>query len=171
MSTLTPTERAHTDRIAALFDAESASLLGYFIRRVDNREDAADCVAETALALWRRAADLPETPERARMWMYGIARRVLATQRRGAIRRSALADRLREEVSASSESPAPELDEVRYAVRLLPAREQELIGLVHWEGFTVTEAAEVIGIRAGTAQMRYSRARNRLRAALDSPRA
>ena len=160
---------AHADQVSALFDAESASLLGYFIRRVENREDAADLVAETALALWRRAADLPETSERARMWMYGIARRVLATHRRGAIRRTALADRLREEVSASVESPAPELDEVRDAVRSLPAKEQELIGLVHWEGFTVTEAAEVIGIRAGTAQMRYSRARKRLRSALTHP--
>ena len=97
------------------------------------------------------------------MWMYGIARRVLATHQRGAIRRVALADRLRADIATTAAPQEPEIDEVRDAVRSLPPREQELIGLVHWEGFTVTEAAQVIGIRAGSAQMRYSRARKNLR--------
>lgn len=156
------------ERVAALFAAESPALLRYFLRRVEVRDDAADLVAETTLVLWRRAADLPGDDERARMWMYGIARRTLATYRRSGIRRLALADRLRDEVALSDASTVrdPGLDEVRAAVLALPRREQDVVALVHWEGFTVTEAAAVLDIRPGTAQMRYSRARARLRAAL-----
>jgi len=155
----------HADRVSELFEAESGALLRYFLRRVEVREDAADLVAETALVLWRRAADLPGDAERDRMWMYGIARRTLSGYRRSGIRRRALADRLRDELATTGdEAPAgPQLDEVRSAVRALPQREQDVVALVHWEGFTVTAAAAVLGIRPGTAQMRYSRARARLR--------
>ena len=158
----------HGHPVSELFATESGALLRYFLRRTEIREDAADLVGDTALALWRRADDLPGDPERARMWLYGIARHTLSTHRRGAIRRSALADRLRDELAAS---PAFEvrdaaLDEVRDAVRGLRRRDQEVVLLVHWEGFTVTQAAAILGIRTGTAQMRYSRARARLRAAL-----
>jgi RNA polymerase sigma-70 factor (ECF subfamily) len=52
------------------------------------------------------------------------------------------------------------------AVMTLPRREEELIVLVHWEGFSVAQAAIIIGIRPGAARMRYHRARLRLLAAL-----
>lgn len=153
-------------RVTALFEAEAVSLLGYFLRRVDNRDDAADLVGETAATLWRRCDSVPNDPEQARMWMYGVARRTLATHRRGHGRRLALADRLREELAVIAPPPDPRVEEVRAAVRALPQRERDIVGLVHWEGFTVTQAANILGIRAGAAQMRYHRARTRLRSVL-----
>jgi len=153
-------------RVSALFETEAIGLLGYFLRRVADRDDAADLVGETALTLWRRADSIPEDEQQARMWMYGVARRTLATHRRGHGRRLALTDRLRDELSAGEPYPDPRVDEVKSAVRSLPPREREIIGLVHWEGFSVTQAATIIGIRPGAAQMRYQRARARLRATL-----
>jgi RNA polymerase sigma-70 factor, ECF subfamily len=153
-------------RVSVLFETEAVGLLGYFLRRVDDRDDAADLVGETALTLWRRADSIPADPQQARMWMYGVARRTLATHRRGQGRRLALTERLREELAVDIPTPDPRVDDVRAAVRALPPRERELIGLVHWEGFTVTQAAAIMGTRAGAAQMRYQRARARLRAAL-----
>lgn len=153
-------------RVSAAFDAEAVTLLGYFLRRVDDREDAADLVGETAMIVWRRADDLPHQPDEARMWMYGVARRVLATYRRGRRRKLALADRLRDELAVDRTPADPRADDVVEAVRALPSREREIVGLVHWEGFTITQAAAVLGIRPGAAQMRYQRARTRLRQAL-----
>ncbi len=155
-------------RVSELFAAESLSLLGYFLRRVDNRDDAADLVGETALVLWRRCADLPDDPEQARMWMYGIARRALSTHRRGKGRRLALADRLRRELASVEVEEATDsrVDDLRAEVGRLSARDQELIGLLHWEGFSIGQAATMIGISAGAAQMRYQRARTRLRSIL-----
>jgi RNA polymerase sigma-70 factor (ECF subfamily) len=158
-----------TGRIAALVERESPGLLAYFQRRVEVREDAADLVGETLLVLWRRSAAIPADDTEARMWVYGAARRVLATHRRGGRRRLALADRLRRELAAVDAHPDELAQEVRAAVRGLPTADRELVGLVHWEGFTLAEAGRIIGIRPGTARMRYARARRRLAEALVSP--
>ncbi|MBN0038924.1 hypothetical protein JN535_01895 [Cellulosimicrobium cellulans] len=48
---------------------------------------------------------------------------------------------------------------MRAAVVQLPARQRELVRLVHWDGFTLAQAAEVAGIRASTARTHYARAR------------
>jgi DNA-directed RNA polymerase specialized sigma24 family protein len=78
-------ERRH--RFEELYAAHHASLLGYALRRTANTDDAADVLAETFLAAWRRLDDVPPGPQ-ARLWLYGTARRVLANQRRGELRGS-----------------------------------------------------------------------------------
>lgn len=83
------------DSFRSLFAGHSRALLGYALRRVSEPADAADVVAETFLVAWRRLDDVP-TGSDARLWLFGTARRVLANQRRGALRRSRLADRLRQ---------------------------------------------------------------------------
>jgi DNA-directed RNA polymerase specialized sigma24 family protein len=60
-------------------------ILGYALRRCDSPEDAADVVAETFAVAWRRADALPPGGE-ARLWLYGVARNVLANHRRGVAR-------------------------------------------------------------------------------------
>ncbi|WP_275403788.1 sigma factor-like helix-turn-helix DNA-binding protein [Nocardioides jishulii] len=47
---------------------------------------------------------------------------------------------------------------VRDAVLRLHAAHRELVMLIHWDGFTVTEAAELLGLNASTARSRYSAA-------------
>jgi DNA-directed RNA polymerase specialized sigma24 family protein len=88
---------APADRLRRLFADTEHELLAYVLRRVDRGEDAADVVAETFLVAWRRMDRVPEGDE-ARLWLYGVARRQLANQRRGELRRSRLAERLRAEL-------------------------------------------------------------------------
>lgn len=57
---------------------------------------AADVVADTFLIAWRRIQDIPT--EQARLWLFGVARKVLARHRRQAQRRVDLAVRLRAEL-------------------------------------------------------------------------
>lgn len=90
-----------TAAFRAALRAISPDLLGYFERRVSEREDAADLLAETMLQAWRRAKSQPHEAERQRMWLFTIAANVLANHRRSARRRSALADRLRHYLSES----------------------------------------------------------------------
>jgi hypothetical protein len=59
----------------------------------------ADVIAETFLTAWRRIDHNP-AGEAALPWLYGVARRVLANQRRGEQRRTALGERLRSELAA-----------------------------------------------------------------------
>lgn len=151
----------------AIFRSTAEDLLAYFERRLPNREDAADMLAETALQAWRRSASAPTTAERQRMWLFTIAANVLANHRRGSRRRAALADRLREHLS-TSQVPADDqaAHEVRDAVLRLHAAQRELVALIHWDGFTIVEAAEILGLNPSTARSRYAAAREQLKRAL-----
>lgn len=157
------------DALNATLSAASADLLSYLQRRV-GLDDAPDLLGETMVIAWRRVADLPSDPERARMWLFGIARGTLLNHVRGERRRWALADRIRGHAKTDAASPAvDEGAEVRDAIARLDPDLGELVRLVHWERFSLVEAAEVLGIPASTARGRYSRAKEELRAALGAP--
>jgi len=146
------------------FDA----VLGFALRRVDRPEDAADVTADTFLVAWRRLAHVPPAHE-TRPWLYGVARRVLANQRRGDRRRSALGDRLKRELATcvpdTSDHVVQETDVVA-AMRRLSGRDQEVLELHLWEGLESREIAEVLGIPTAVVRPRLSRARSRLREVL-----
>lgn len=150
--------------------ATSPDLLRYLERRVPAREDAADLLGETLLQAWRRAdACPPDDPTRQRMWLFTIAAHVLANHRRSARRRTALVERLRTHVAAQPVPDPGEAAAVRDAVLRLRDAHRELVMLVHWDGFTLLEAAELLGVNASTARSRYAAARETLRAALAEP--
>jgi len=141
-------------------------LLGYFARRVSPLEDAADCLSETLLVLWRRRERLPTEHGERRAWSYGIAHHVLAAHRRHSVRQLTLTHRLREELR-NRPIAAQSIDDVAIAaLTALSPRDQELVTLIVWEGLSIAEAAIVIGVRADAARARYSRARRYLRARL-----
>jgi RNA polymerase sigma-70 factor (ECF subfamily) len=158
--------RAET-RVTSALRESSADLLGYLQRRA-GFDDAPDLLGETMVVAWRRVADLPVDRERARMWLFGIARTVLLNHARGERRRWALADRLRVEPVAEA-APSDEGSEVRDAIARLDADLGELVRLVHWERMSIVQAAELLGIPDSTARTRYARAKEELRAALGVP--
>lgn len=144
-------------------------MLGYALRRVDSREDAADIVAETFSVAWRRFGEVPPGGE-ARLWLYGVARRVLANQRRGALRRRRLADRMRDELRGCDGATAAadeRADAVAAALARLPEQDREVLLLANWEGLTPAEIGSVLGLPGATARTRLHRARGRLRADLE----
>jgi len=149
----------------ALRDAAD-DLLGYFERRVSLRDDAADLLAETMLQAWRRSEAMPSERDRRRMWLFTIAAHVLANHRRSARRRNALAERLRQHLASPNEPDLAEANAVRDAVYRLSTAQRELVILIHWDGFSIVEAAEILGLNASTARSRYSKARTVLRQAL-----
>lgn len=159
---MTPVDRA-TAR-AALRDA-SNDLLAYFVRRVPSPEDAADLYGEVMLTAWRRIDKLPESSERQRMWLFVIAANTLSNHRRTTSRRLELSTRLRHHVATTTPSPE-DTQAVRDAVLRLHQAQRELVMLIHWDGFTIVEAAEILGLNPSTARSRYAAARAVLRDAL-----
>jgi RNA polymerase sigma-70 factor (ECF subfamily) len=155
-----------TGALETVLPAVAPSLLAYLQRRV-GVEDAPDLLGETMVVAWRRAKDLPGDPERARMWLFGIARGTLLNHARGERRRWALADRIRASTGADAVSPAAdEGAEVRDAIARLDPDRAELVRLVHWDRLSLVEAAELLGIPPSTARSRYAKAKEELRAAL-----
>jgi RNA polymerase sigma-70 factor, ECF subfamily len=144
---------------------EAPALLAYFTRRLEHAEDAADLLSDTLIVAWRKSRQLPSDPTRARMWLYGVARNVLATHRRGSTRRNALAARLRDELAhrANDDTDHRNRDTVRSAVAQLNATDQEIVGLVYWEGFSLEQVARIMSMRPATVRSRHARARTRLR--------
>jgi RNA polymerase sigma factor (sigma-70 family) len=165
---MTDDQRRRFDQVYAV---HHAAILGYALRRTSNADDAADVIAETFLIAWRRIDDIP-AGESARPWLYGVARRVLANQRRGEQRRSALGDRLRSELAAERfrREPPPGLDEVAAAHRSLGDTDREILTLAAWEGLDARQIAVVLGCSSNAARIRLHRARRRLAAALDDTR-
>ncbi|HWV49035.1 MAG TPA: sigma factor [Microbacterium sp.] len=74
--------------LIAAFEASASDLLAYLSRRA-NADDAPDLLGEAMIVAWRRVEELPADPERARMWLFGIARGTLQNHARGERRRFA----------------------------------------------------------------------------------
>ncbi len=135
-------------------------VLAYALRRTGQRADAEDVVAGTFAVAWRRVADAPA--EELRLpWLYAIAARVLANQRRSARRLLALRLRLRELPEAPPVERS-ELSEVLTALRELRPKEQEVLRLAAWEGLTNAELAVALECSENAATIRLHRARKRL---------
>lgn len=156
-------------RFERLYAEHGRAVLAYAVRRATDVEDAADVVADTFLVAWRRLDDVP-AGEAARLWLYGVARNVLANQQRSEHRRQRLGERLRAELPAALEDaplPASQTGAVRAALAQLGPEDQEILRLAGWEELSPGEIAIVLGISQIAARSRLHRARRRLRAALE----
>ena len=161
-------EARHVDpgeRFRAIYRAHLADVTAYALRRTSSSEDAADVVAEVFLVAWRRLADVPSGDE-ARLWLYGVARRVLSNSRRGDLRRAHLSSRLASELSLLEALPAlqpyrpPEGFAEVFAS--LSEADKEVLGLAVWEELDAASIGSVLGCSANAARIRAHRARKRL---------
>jgi RNA polymerase sigma-70 factor (ECF subfamily) len=156
-------------RLEQIIRTNAPDLLVYFERRVLPRADAADLLSETLIVAWKRVDRLPADDSEARRWMFGIAARVLLASHRTKRRRHEAVQRLRDELTRANLVTPNEVDSleeaeyVRAAIARLPPRLQELVRLIHWDGFSLVDAAAVTGTSPSTARSRYARARELLR--------
>jgi RNA polymerase sigma-70 factor (ECF subfamily) len=152
-------------RFTSLFESHHGSVRAYVLRRAAG-DAAQDAIADTFLVAWRRLEDVPAD---ALPWLYGVARRVLANQRRSAARAQALAARLQ----YSDPGPSPVDDRVadaqivRLALDSLGDADREGLMLVAWESLEPERAARSAGCSRATFAVRLHRARRRLLAALE----
>ncbi|WP_188194500.1 RNA polymerase sigma factor [Nonomuraea sp. SYSU D8015] len=156
------------DRFEAVYTQTYERILGYAMRRCDSPEDAADVVAETFAIAWRRMDAMPAGDE-ARLWLYGVARNVLANHRRGQDRRRTRHVALDADLAdlyARSSAGGDELGVIARALRELPEADRELISLVAWEGLDHGQLATVLGCSRNAVRIRLHRARKRLSKAL-----
>jgi RNA polymerase sigma-70 factor (ECF subfamily) len=153
-------------RFEALFHRHADAVLAYAMRRSDP-DTAQEVVAETFAVAWRRRDVVPDP---ALPWLLGVARRVLANERRARGRADALEVRLAREPDAVSDDPADEVDarvSATAALERLQPDEREVLELLAWEGLSVAEAAEVLGCSRASIRVRMHRARRRVHRLLD----
>ena len=155
------------ERFERLYRENFRAVLRFALARIDP-ERAKDVAAETFLVAWRRLDDVPAEP---RLWLLGVARRVIAGQFRSEARRRALALRLQAMhgstvTEADLSGPLAERDQVLAAFAALGERDREVLRLVTWDGLSAAEAAEVLGVTRLAFAVRLHRARKRLAQAL-----
>lgn len=161
------TDASSDVRFQALYAAHRADLLRYAIRRIDP-DLADDIVSEVFLIAWRRFDEIPSAPL---PWLYGVARKVLANQRRSRDRLARLIRR-----SADNAEIAGTFDDLEASVissatfvaafDRLSDDDREVLALVAWEGLGAREIGQVLGCSTTAVGMRVQRARRRLRTQL-----
>jgi RNA polymerase sigma factor (sigma-70 family) len=151
-------------RLDALFDEHYAAVRAYVARR-GGAAVVDDVVSETFLVAWRR---IDAVPADGLPWLLGVARRVLANQRRAEARRGALVALLASVLprSLTTEPPGEVFGELGDAIAALSDRDREALLLVAWEGLDPQRAARVVGCAPDAFRARLYRARRQLVAQL-----
>jgi RNA polymerase sigma-70 factor (ECF subfamily) len=132
-----------------LYERHNRTVLAYCLRRTSDA-DAYDAASEVFAVAWRRLDDLPKDRELA--WLYGVARRVLSRQWRGARRFSRLVTRVETQPRESAPDVASVVvqrdgdSQVLDALAKLKGSDQEILRLAAWEGLPRREIAEVLRI-------------------------
>lgn len=148
-------------RFNALFEATHRQVLAYALRRTRQPADAEDAAAETFAIAWRRFDDIPMDPLTL-PWLYGVARRVLANQRRGDSRRANLLGRLFDRTPQVEDGP--DIDDggpLTAALARLRPDDRELLQLVAWEDLDHAAIATALGVSVNAVGIRLHRARKR----------
>ncbi|HSK90422.1 MAG TPA: RNA polymerase sigma factor [Euzebyales bacterium] len=147
-----------------LFATTYEDLLRFVERRVHPLA-AEDVVADVFLVAWRRLDDVPVVPDEARAWLFGVAQRTMANQRRGDARRLSLHVRVGQAHAQVKDDHSADVEarvDLARAWSKLSQPDQEALTLVGLDGLTGRQAASVLGISATAFSLRLLRARRRL---------
>jgi RNA polymerase sigma factor (sigma-70 family) len=167
---------SRAQRFEDLFVATRDDILSFLLRRTAQPADAADVLADTYLVAWRRLEDVPPGEE-ARLWLFGVARRLLANHHRGARRRSLLAGELGSALERATTTISPadrdlvsrdQLAQLQNVIASLGRQDLDVLTLHVWEGLSPAEIAVVTGENTSTVRVRLHRARQRVRTAVSA---
>lgn len=149
---------------AALFQRYAQRLHGYFLRSVGDAEAARDLTQQCFLHVHRARRDFhPGSPFRP--WVYTIAANLRREHfRRRSRKPEAAWDPDRHGVpSVDPEASTSEQRVVRRALLELPEGQREVLVLHWYEGLSLKEVADVLGLSHSAAKVRAHRAYGRLR--------
>jgi RNA polymerase sigma-70 factor (ECF subfamily) len=167
MATPGPDSFARRRRFEAVFAAVYEPVQRYVRRRVQP-DSVDDVVSETMATVWRRLDDVPT--QAVLPWVYGVARRQVANQRRAAGRQLRLAHRVESEPAYPSPADHPLDAELETALGSLDEAERELLRLWAWEQLEPAEIAVVLGVSPNAVSIRLHRAKAKLGKRLDTAR-
>jgi RNA polymerase sigma factor (sigma-70 family) len=166
MAVTQPSPVSRLARFDAVFTAHERHVLAYARRRTQGWADAEDVAAETFTIAWRKSDSIPESDPL--LWLYAVARRVLANHHRGRGRRERLAALLHVRDVATPFPAGDDLDAPAFdALASLSTSDQEILRLVAWEELGNQAIAAVLGITPNAVAIRLHRARAHFAEALE----
>ncbi len=177
-----PFARIAYDPVAfeAFYRERVAAVMRFVARRVADPYTAADLTAEVFLAVIGSAHTYRPGRGSQVAWLYGIARNVIAANRRRAAHERQAATRIAGRRLLDDDDIArleERIDAERagraawQALAALPHDERAVLELIAIDGLAVKDAAAALGTRPGTARVRLYRARRAARKTLRPPTA
>jgi RNA polymerase sigma factor (sigma-70 family) len=157
-----------------VFERHFGAILRYLRRRLGD-QPAEEATAQTFFVAFDQRGRFDRGRADARPWLFGIATNVARHHRRGEVRELRAIAALGPEASTADERSETRVDAERLRGPLarclaeLPAAEADVLYLLVWAELDQPEIAAALEIPLGTVKSRLSRARRRLRAALDLP--
>jgi RNA polymerase sigma factor (sigma-70 family) len=165
------------DLFEAFYREHVEGVQRFVARRVGDRQRAADLTAEIFLAAIDSSARFERDRGTPKAWLYGIARVLVADDRRRRGRERIGEERLRGSALLDEDDAArmdARIDAAAQSRRLyeamdrLPEAERAVLELVALDELTVAEAAAAARVPPVTARVRLHRARRRLREELEA---
>lgn len=153
---------------ASLVGAHQQAVRGFLRRYAGSWADADDLAQEAFVTAWRRI-DRFERRSSFRSWVCGIGYRIARDSKR-AHARAATRDFswLEEMDDADAGAPLEDRIALARAMAKLPDDQRAAVALCLAEGFSHTEAAEILNLPLGTVKSHVTRGRERLLKALES---
>ncbi|MEA5453938.1 sigma-70 family RNA polymerase sigma factor [Sinomonas sp. JGH33] len=156
------------DAVAAIYRDHGAALRRFARGAVESDEQAEDIVQEAIIRVWRLA---PEPTAGLRAYLYRTVRNLIVDQHRARARRPQAVASIENGFDAAivGERVDDLLDRVvmEEALMRLTREHRQALVAVHYRRLTVAEAAEELGVPAGTVKSRCFYALKALRTALD----
>ena len=151
-----------------LFARYRKPLYGFFGRRLNSSERAEDLTQETFLAVIRSLSRY-EPRASVRTYLYGIALKLLAAERRRAFRHSAWSSASGLGTTEPNTDSTPDsVLWVRQAMERLDTSDREILMLREYEQLSYSDIAELLRIPINTVRSRLFRSRLTLKSYLDS---
>jgi RNA polymerase sigma-70 factor (ECF subfamily) len=157
------------DEFEAIFEEHKNAVYRFAWRMTNSSANAEDIAQEVFLALFRGAAELDRSRGSLRALLLSIARHLAWKRWRHDRRWSSL----EEEQLPLALPPMEDLgtaQAVAAAVAALPPLQREALILATYEGFSLQEMAETLGVEVGTVKARLHRARENLKRLLSAHR-
>jgi RNA polymerase sigma factor (sigma-70 family) len=145
-----------------IFDRHRARVFRHSYRLVSITADADDLVSITFLEAWRRRHDIRFIDGSMLPWLLVTATNASHNLSRSTHRYRQLLAQLPPDTHGHNSSLDLEAGDAHEALRSLSAADQRVITLCVLEGFSERDAAEALGIPAGTVKSRLFRAKTRM---------
>jgi RNA polymerase sigma-70 factor (ECF subfamily) len=146
-----------------LFDAHFDDLWRFARRRCPSAADADDIIAQVFAVAWRRRDELPGTG--VRLWLFGVARHVLANHRRSDQRRGQLQLRLIDHHRAGHDNQEARgllREELGAALTSLNDDDRDVVLMRCWDGLAINDIAVLLDCTPNAVSVRLHKARRKL---------
>jgi RNA polymerase sigma-70 factor (ECF subfamily) len=160
--------RGDSRAFAALVDAHQQAVRGFLRRFAGHWADADDLAQEAFVTAWRKLASF-EGRSSFRSWVSGIGFRIARDAKRAHGRAQARdSDWLSEHENVEGGAPVEDRIAVQRAMAQLPDDQRAAVALCLGEGFSHSEAADILKMPLGTVKSHVMRGRERLLRALET---